>query len=180
MDINYRKYQKTIENSALSAQRLRYWAVSREDAVQIGWVAFLELCENKTEDPDGNFDAAIALRVRGAVFDEARKTSIKRVMKKGVKKSVPLHFVSFEDLEHEEDSLVCSGTEISEGQQNGFNGLIGLAGSKFASTLLALHFLHEFKMSDIGGMFSLTKSQVCFRINCAKKEILCAIIEQQG
>ena len=86
---DYNEYNSVIIENALLTQKKYSWGISKEEAIQIGWEAFLIRKENSRNnfDDSKNIKALVGLRVKGAILDTIRKNTAVRETKEGIQKS---------------------------------------------------------------------------------------------
>ena len=75
----------------MSAVRPYLSTIPPEDAIQIGWVAFLEAANRW--NGVGTLVGFAAVRIHGAILDEVRRLNVIRVHRKGVGKKNMTNFI---------------------------------------------------------------------------------------
>jgi RNA polymerase sigma factor (sigma-70 family) len=164
----YVKYGELIKGAAYNAQYKYTWAIDKDEAEQVGWIAFLRIKDSY--DPkakNSNFEAFVSIRVRGSVIDEVRKRTTRRKMIEGKTTQIPLGDVHFEDMDtvEKERILYVKDPEITSEH---FEDLINFLSNENHKKIIRWIYQYEMPISEIGLNLGICES----RVSQIHKEIL--------
>ena len=158
----YDKYNDLVSATAINAKNKYWWAISKEAAIQIGWMAFIRAKEDfRTAEDLGeksNFNAYVGMRIYGAVVDEVRRRQIRKTMVNGKRVIIPKRLISFEDMETHEMESILRYDDPED--YISFDEIIALLDDKKFEFILRGIYQYELTMSHLADSLGVSESRI--------------------
>jgi len=173
----YANYHEHVARSCLITWKKYDWVLPPNDAIQIGWLALINMMKNYEPMENGTSEDFLALsgmRVSGAVKDEVRKIGgVKKV--KGKEIYTIRHFeLSLEDTESSRADLSLYSTDPEEPEVP-LEELVGMLKDQQKEVIRGMY-RYEKTMTEIAVYLNVSES----RVSQIHKEALAKLRRKHG
>ena len=158
MENLYDEYSEYVARVSCGVARKYFWLMSRDEAIQIGWEAFLSVV-NRYDGTSAALTTFASHRIRGAILDEIRKLTGKKVKGKWANNGK----VMLDEMES--DAIATLLVHQDKHPDVGVNKLMAPISNERHRFVVVMHYSCEMSFSRIADMLGVTESRA-YQIHC--------------